>query len=89
MRIIVLYRPESEHARIVEEYIVDFGRFHPGLPIETQNIDSIDGSRLVQLYGIMDYPAIVAATNDGSAQQIWVGADKLPLMNDLAYYAQQ
>ncbi len=89
MRIIVLYRPDSEHARVVEEYIRDFQRFHPGQKLETFNIDSIEGSHASQLYGVMEFPAIVAASNDGTLQQVWMGADKLPLMNDLAYYAQQ
>ncbi len=89
MRVIVLYRPNSEHARRVEEYIADFQRFHPGESIETQNIDSIDGSRMAQLYEIMEYPAVMALSNDGIMQQMWVGVDKMPLMNDLAYYAQQ
>lgn len=89
MRIIVLYRPQSEHARVVEEYIRDFQRFHPGEKLETFNVDGIEGSKTAQLYGVMEYPAIIATGNDGKMQQMWSGADKLPLMNDLAYYAQQ
>ena len=89
MRIIMLYRPESEHARRVEEYMADFKRFHPGKSMETYNIDSIEGSHMSQLYGAMEYPTVVAVSNDGSMQQMWSGIDKLPLMNDLAYYAQQ
>lgn len=89
MRIVILYRPASEHARVVEEYIADFQRFHPGLAIETHNIDSIEGSRLAQTYEIMQYPAVLALTSEGQAQQQWVGVDNMPLMNDLAYYANQ
>lgn len=69
--------------------MADFERFHPGLQLATYNIDSIEGSELAQLYGIMDYPAVLALKNDGQVQQQWEGIDKLPLMNDLAYYAQQ
>lgn len=89
MKVRVLYRPRSEHARRVEEYITDFERFHPGLELESHNIDSADGAHLVQLYGVMEYPAIIATKDDGQLQQMWQGVDKLPLMNDLAYYAQQ
>lgn len=89
MKVIVLYRPNSEHSRQVEEYVADFERFHPGEAIETLNVDSIDGSHQAELYGVMEYPAIVAKADDGSMQQKWQGLDKLPLMNDLAYYAQQ
>ncbi len=89
MRIIILYRPESEHARRVEEYVADFQRFHPGEEIEMLNIDSIDGSRTAQLYGVMEHPAVLALANDGVVQQQWEGVDRLPLMNDLAYFAKQ
>lgn len=89
MRIIVLYRPNSEHARIVEDYITDFNRFHPNEAIEIINIDSPQGANLAEIYGVMIHPAIIAVKNDGQMQQIWEGQDKLPLMNDLAYFAQQ
>lgn len=89
MRVIVFFRPDSEYARRVEEYMADFERFHPGLQLTPYNIDSVEGSHLAQTYGIMDYPAVLALKEDGQVQQQWEGVDKLPLMNDLAYYAQQ
>lgn len=89
MRIIVLYRPTSDHARLIEEYIADFEHFHPGMALEVHSVNTPEGAHLAELYEVMDYPAIVAAANDGVMQQMWVGADRLPLMNDLAYYAQQ
>lgn len=89
MRVIVLYRPDSEHARRVEEYIADFQRFYPDSKLEAHNIDTIGGSRLAQLYGVMEHPAIVATANDGQLQQMWQGVDRLPLMNDLIYFAKQ
>lgn len=89
MRIVIIYRPKSDHARKVEEYIADFERFHPGENLETINIDSPEGASIAELYGIMDYPAVLALANDGQMQQQWVGVKKMPLMNDLAYYARQ
>lgn len=85
----MLYRPASEHARRAEEYIAEFERFHPGEQIEVYDIDAIEGSHLAQLYGIMTHPAVLALKNDGQMQQQWEGVEKLPLMNDLAYYARQ
>ncbi|MDQ3065484.1 MAG: hypothetical protein M3Q36_04425 [bacterium] len=89
MHVIVIYRPNSEYARQVEDYIVDFGRFHPGQEIEAVNIDSIEGAKKAELYRVMQYPAILALKDDGQVQQQWEGIDKLPLMNDLAYFARQ
>lgn len=89
MRIIILYRPNSETARRVEEYIADFERFHPGEELQALNIDTLEGAQAAQLYGVMEHPVILALKDDGQMQQMWQGIDKLPLMNDLAYYAQQ
>jgi hypothetical protein len=89
MRVVMLYRPNSEFARQAEEYMTDFHRFHPGEKIEILNIDSVEGSHTVQLYGVIEFPAVIAVSNDGVMQQMWQGIDRLPLMNDLAYYAQQ
>jgi diacylglycerol kinase family enzyme len=89
MRVLVIYRPNSDHARQVEEYIADFERFHPGETLEVHNIDSVEGAHMAQLYGVMNYPTVLALSSDGTMQQIWSGLDKLPLMNDLAYYVGQ
>jgi hypothetical protein len=89
MRIVILYRPNSEFARRTEEYITDFQRFHPGANLEIQSTESVEGSETARLYGILDYPALIAIKDDGQMQQLWMGIDKLPLMNDLAYYVNQ
>lgn len=85
----MLYRPNSEYARRTEEYMADFERFHPGQTIELHDADTPEGASLARLYGVVEYPSVVAAKDDGQMQQMWSGIDKLPLMNDLAYYAQQ
>ena len=89
MRVVILYRPNSETARRTEDYMTDFNRFHPNENLESINIDSREGSNLAQIYGVMAHPAVLALKDDGQMQQMWQGVDKLPLMNDLAYYAQQ
>ena len=89
MRVVILYRPNSETARRTEDYMTDFNRFHPNENLESINIDSREGSNLAQIYGVMEHPAVLALKDVGQMQQMWQGVDKLPLMNDLAYYAQQ
>lgn len=89
MRIIILYRPNSETSRRVEDYLTDFNRFHPNEAIDLQDIDSVEGTQTATAYGIVSYPTILAVKDDGQMIQMWQGIDGLPLMNDLAYYAQQ
>lgn len=86
MKVLVLYRPNSEHGRLVEEFIHDFQHQHHGERLEVLNIDTRDGSATASLYDVMQYPAILVLQSDGYAQKIWEG-DHLPLMDEVASYA--
>lgn len=86
MKVLILYRPDSEHGRSVEEFIHDFQRQHGSHHLEILNIDSRDGIATASLYDIMQYPAILVIQNDGMIQKIWEG-DALPLMDEVASYA--
>ena len=85
MKVVVLYRPESEHGRMVEDFIRDYKNRHEEGKLEVLNIDSRDGNATASLYGIMQYPAILALRNDGSALHMWEGSS-LPMMDEIAYY---
>ena len=53
MKVVVLYRPDSEYARIVEEFVHDYKRTHEGDRVEMLNYDSRDGSAIASLYDVM------------------------------------
>lgn len=88
MKILVLYRPNSEHGRTVEEFIHEFERRHAGHSsrLEVLNIDSRDGSSTATLYDVMQYPAVLVLQDDGYLQRSWEG-DSLPLMDEIISYA--
>ena len=85
MQVLVLYRPESEHGRQVEDFIRDFKARHENGRLEVLSVDSREGSAMVSLYDVMQYPAILALRNDGSVLKMWDGGN-LPLMDEIAYY---
>jgi hypothetical protein len=85
MKVLILYRPRSEHARLVEDFIRDYKNRHEEGKLEVADIDTRDGSATASLYGIMQYPAVLALRNDGSVLKEWEG-DQLPLMDEIAYY---
>jgi hypothetical protein len=85
MKLLVLYRPNSEHGRITEEFIHEFQRRYTVSRIEILNIDSRDGSSIASLYDVVRYPAILVLQDDGSMQMMWEGAE-LPLMDEVASY---
>jgi len=84
MRLLVLYRPNSEHQSTIEAFVRDLERQHDlRNKIEMISIDTREGSDLAELYDVTDYPAILALGGDGSILNAWVGLP-LPLMGDVA-----
>lgn len=86
MRLVVLYRPESEFSRTVEEFVNNYKRWHEGDKLELINYDSRDGSATASIYDVMQQPAILALRDDGSVLKTWEGST-LPLMDEVAAYA--
>lgn len=84
MKLVILYRPRSEKARSVEEYVREFYR-RTGHKIELLDVDSKQGSQTAQLYDIMQQPAVVALAEDGKLVQCWLG-ESMPLMDDVTGY---
>lgn len=85
MKAFFLYHPNSEYGRSVEDYVHDFNR-RGGVPnIELQSLETKEGAANASLYDIVQYPALLVLSNDGSLQKAWLG-DNLPLANEVAGY---
>lgn len=87
MKIVVLYRPGSAHARLAVDFIRDFQHFHSTVTVQTVNLDTRDGASMATLYDITAYPAILALEQNGGMLQMWQG-EQLPLMDEVASYMQ-
>lgn len=90
MKVYVLYRPKSEHARSIEEFLHEFERRHTDKHrfLQVIDIDSRDGTATASLYDVMSYPAILALADDGRLLKSWVGTEVPPLMQEVSYYIQ-
>ena len=86
MKVLVLYRPNSEHGRIVEEFIRDYKRAGHSGEIEALNIDTREGSEKARTYDVVQYPTVMVMRNDGQILRSWEG-EILPLQNEVASYA--
>ncbi len=86
MRLLVLYRPKSEHSRMTEDFIKNYQRVNPQDSLEIIDVDSREGIATLSLYDVTDYPAILVLSSDGSAQNIWQGI-QLPLIDEVAGYS--
>ena len=85
MKVVILYRPNSDHASKVEAFIRDFKYRNEASHIDALDADSREGLAIASLYDIMSYPAIIALRDDGSVLKYWDGG-VLPLMDEVAYY---
>jgi thiol-disulfide isomerase/thioredoxin len=88
MKVLVFYRPNSEHARKIEEFLHDLQHQHDvdQGSLKVLDVDSREGISLAAIYDIVDSPAIVVTDNTGGYVQSWVGSE-LPLMRDVAAYS--
>ncbi|HEX7483852.1 MAG TPA: hypothetical protein VF281_01740 [Candidatus Saccharimonadales bacterium] len=84
MRAIVIYKEESDHAREVIDYLRDFAR-QTGHELETMNPDTPDGASFCRTYDIVEYPSIVALSDDAVLQNLWRGRP-LPTISEVSYY---
>jgi hypothetical protein len=87
VKLIILYRPDSEYSTDVETFVRDFqGRYEVGRKLELVSLNTRDGAATASLYDVMTYPAILALNADGSVLNMWQGMP-LPLMDEVAGYA--
>ena len=85
MRVVIIYKDESDHAREVYDYLRDFER-QTGRQLETLDPDTADGASFCRVYDVVEYPSTVALTDDGRLQHLWRGRP-LPTISEVSYYA--
>lgn len=83
MKLVVLYRNNSEHARPVYEFVEMLSRRYPGKRIDELDLDTREGAAEATLYGVTRYPAMIATANDGHVLSMWEGLP-LPLIDEVA-----
>ena len=78
----MLYRPNSEFARPVEEYAKDF-EANRGKAIQLVSLDTVEGADMAKVYDIVQYPALMVIRDDGQLLKEWQG-ERLPLMDEVS-----
>jgi len=86
MKAMIFYRPNSEHERMVEEYVRDFAR-HTGKELPTVDVNTPEGAYQAELYDVMKFPSIIALDDEGKMLQTW-DSDMLPRFDEVSYYVE-
>ena len=84
MKITIGYREESDHAREVFDCLRDFEK-RTGQIIEEINPDSPRNEFFIRAYDIVEYPTILALTDEGKVLNQWRGRP-LPMIDEVSYY---
>ncbi|MBQ3409857.1 hypothetical protein IJG66_00655 [Candidatus Saccharibacteria bacterium] len=87
MRVVCLYRDDTDYAREVTDWMYDFKK-ETGREVEVMDPDSIDGEIFTKAHDILQFPMIVAVTNDGVVQKKW-GGTPLPQFDEVVYYLRE
>ncbi|MBR3164131.1 hypothetical protein IKF15_02405 [Candidatus Saccharibacteria bacterium] len=84
MRVVIIWREESDYGREVREWLHDFER-QTGKEIESVNPDEPEGISIGKTYDVVEYPTILAFRDNGELLQMWRGRE-LPRMSEVSYY---
>jgi len=86
MRVAVVYKNQTDYTRSVIDFLHDF-QHQTGHTLETIDPDSPEGILFCDTYGIVEYPTIIATSDDGVMQNTWNGLP-LPTISEVSYYVQ-
>lgn len=84
MRVVVVYKEQTDYARQVNDYLRDFER-QTGRQLEALDPETRDGVGFCRTYDILQYPTIIALSDDGQAQNHWSGLP-LPTISEVSFY---
>lgn len=84
MRVIVIYKSESDYARQVTDFLQDFFR-RTGRKLEELDPETPEGEAFCRAYDIVEYPTLIALSDSGSMQNMWRGLP-LPTISEVSFY---
>ncbi len=84
MRVVVVYKEQTDYARTVLDFLHDF-EHQTSHQLETLDPDTITGSQFCETYDIVEYPTIIAVSSDSVMQNSWRGLP-LPTISEVSYY---
>ena len=86
MRVVVIYKDQTDYTRAVTDFLRDF-QHQTGHELETLDPDTVDGSQFCETYDIVEYPTIIAISDNSALQNSWSGLP-LPTISEVSYYVQ-
>lgn len=85
MRVVVVYKIESDHAREVLDYLRDFER-QTGRQLDELDPETREGADFCRVYDVVEYPTLLALDDEGKLLNQWRGRP-LPTISEVSFYA--
>lgn len=85
MRLVCVWRRESEYGRAMEEWLREFERRKGEGVIEEMDPDSREGVGFCKTYDVVEYPTILALDEKGAVLASWRG-QMLPTFDEVSYW---
>ena len=87
MRVVCVFRDNTDYAREVIDWLADFEKF-TGSKVEALDPDSIEGEIFCKARDIVEYPSVVAVSDDGQILKLWRGTP-MPQIEEVSYYVRE
>jgi len=84
VKVVVIYKEQTDYARQVIDYLRDF-KIQTGHDLETLDPESPQGVDFCRTYDMMQFPTLIALSDEGLMQNMWVGLP-LPTISEVSYY---
>ena len=85
MRVVIVTKDNMDYTRSIDTFLESFTR-QTGKTIEVLDPVTRDGESFARTYDIVQYPTLIALSDDGQVQNMWVG-ESLPTINEVSFYA--
>ena len=86
MRVVVVTKDSMDYSRTITDFLRDF-QYQTGHTLETIDPDTAEGNQFCESYDIVEYPTIIAISDDSVMQNMWRGLP-LPTISEVSYYVQ-
>lgn len=84
MQVVVVYKDNTDYARTITDFLRDF-EHQTGHNLGTLDPDTPEGYQFCETYGIVEYPTVVALSDDSVMRNMWRGLP-LPTINEVSFY---
>jgi len=85
VRVVVVTKEGMDYSRGVNDWLREFER-RVGKELEVVDPETREGVGFAEVYGVVEYPTILALSDEGKLMNSWRG-QVLPKIDEVSYYA--